>query len=90
MTNPTDPAQQKLVSVFSSPHELEARLIQDLLRSAGIESMITGEMLPNIYPLSFGDMAKRDVLVLESEAEEARRIIAEEHEPPGEEGQDED
>jgi hypothetical protein len=77
MSKETDLARQKLVQVYSTHDELQARMVQDLLRSAGIESMITGEMLPSLYPTNMGDMAKRNILVLESEAEEANRIIAE-------------
>jgi len=80
MSKATDLTRQKLVRVYSSHDELEARMVQDLLRSAGIESLITGEMLPSIYPLNMGELAKRDILVLESEAEEANRIIAEQEE----------
>ena len=77
MFKATDLSRQKLVRVYSSHDELEARMVQDLLRNAGIESLITGEMLPSLYPSNMGDLAKREILVLESEAEEANRIIAE-------------
>lgn len=83
MSKATDPARQKLVRVYSTHDELEALMVQDLLRSAGIESMITGEMLPSLYPTNMGDLAQRDILVLESEAEEANRIIAEQQEAGG-------
>ena len=79
MSKSTDLARQKLVRVYSSHDEMEARMVQDLLRNAGIESMITGEMLPSLYPTNMGDLANRDILVLESEAGEANRIIAEQH-----------
>ena len=83
MSKESDPAKQKLVRVFSTHDEMEARVVQDLLRSAGIESMITGEMLPSLYPTNMGDLAQRDILVLESEADEANRIIAEQPEAGG-------
>ena len=83
MSKATDPARQKLVRVYPTHDELEALMVQDLLRSAGIESMITGEMLPSLYPTNMGDLAQRDILVLESEAEEANRIIAEQQEAGG-------
>ena len=79
MSKETDLSKQKLVRVYSTHDELEARMVEDLLRNAGIESMITGEMLPSLYPTNMGDLANRDILVLESEAEEANRIIAEQH-----------
>jgi len=80
MIEPTDLSRQKLVRVFSTHSELEARMVQELLRNAGIESLINAEVPPSLFPLNLGDMANEDLLVLESEAEEARRIIAEQHE----------
>lgn len=79
MAKSTDLSRQKLSRVFSTDDELEARMIQGLLRNAGIESVINAEMAAGLYPFKIGGMAKQDVFVLESEAKEACRIIAEQH-----------
>ncbi len=84
MANPGNLSQQRLAPVYSTQDELEARMVQNLLRSAGIESMISGRLLPSHFPLKVGKLAKREILVLESEAEEASRLIAELHEAGGE------
>ena len=34
-------------------------MVQELLRSTGIESLVNGEMVPTLYPSSVGDLAKR-------------------------------
>lgn len=73
----SDRSREKLVAVYSTHNDLQARMVQDLLRDGGIESLITGEMLPTLYPSNVGDLAKREIMVLESEAQEAGRIIAE-------------
>jgi len=49
------------------------------LPAAGIESMITGEAQPSLYPLNMGEMGQRNIFVIESEVKEAARIITEQH-----------
>lgn len=85
MAKPEELAREKLVPVFSTQNELEAGMVQDLLRNAGIESLISGRLMPSHFPLNVGRLATREILVLESEAGTARRIIAEQHESGGEE-----
>ena len=87
MAKATDFSEQKLVPVHSTHDELEARMVQDLLRNSGIESMITGEVLPSLIPVNMGDLAQRDILVIESDAGKAAQIIAEQHQG-GEETQE--
>ena len=77
VASPGELSRQKLVQVYSTQDELEARMIQDLLRNAGIESLISGRLMPSHFPLNVGKLAIRETLVLESEADESRRIIAE-------------
>ena len=73
----------KLSCVFSSNDAMEAQLVQGLLQAAGIESVLYSRAVPGIFPL----LGKIDVLVSETKAGEALRIIAEiEENPP----QDED
>ncbi len=79
MAKATDLSRQKLVRVFSTHKELEARMVQELLRNAGIESLINAEVPPSLFPMNLGDLAKQDLLVLESDAPEAQRIIAEDY-----------
>ena len=84
MAKPGDRSQQKLVKVYTCQNEMEARMVQELLRHAGIESAVNSEMAPGIYPGTWGGWGGQDILVIESEAEEARRIISEQHEAGGE------
>jgi putative signal transducing protein len=83
MTHATDRSRQKLKQVFSTHNEIEARLVQELLRNAGIESVINAQIDSSLFPLNVGGLAKQDVLVLESDAGEAGRIIAEQEELGG-------
>jgi hypothetical protein len=82
MTTPNDPknpSQQKLVKVYTAYSEVEARMVQEVLSDAGIESVINADLAPGI--LSPMSVARQDILVLESVAPEAERILSELPEP---------
>ena len=65
---------EKLVEVFDTREESEAMVVQGLLESAGIESMISGtEATQEILPGVGGTV----VMVREERADEARRLIEE-------------
>ncbi|MBI3894903.1 MAG: DUF2007 domain-containing protein [Acidobacteria bacterium] len=83
MSKPTDLSRQKLTRVFSTDDELEARMIQELLRNAGIESIINAGFPPGIFPMKMGELAQQDIFVLESEASQAQQIISEQHKSNG-------
>ncbi len=84
MANTPDRSREKLTPVYSTQDEMEARMVQELLRTAGIESVTNALVDHSLFPLNVGRLAKRDILVLESDAAEARRIIAEQGEAGGE------
>lgn len=69
--------RQKLVRVFSTQDEVEACMVQEILQKAGIESIVNAKISPSVYPFSLGPLANRDILVLESDVQEAERMIAE-------------
>ena len=79
-----DCSRQKLTLVFSTNDELEAGMVQELLRNAGIESVINSPLVPSLFPLNVTSLAIKELFVLESEAEAAKRLIAEQHEGGGE------
>jgi hypothetical protein len=73
-------SRQKLVSVFTAGNETEARMVQELLRNSGIESLINAESAPGLFPVNFGELAKQSLMVVESDAARAKTIIAEQYE----------
>lgn len=79
-----DQSKQYAVPVFSTNDEMEARMVQELLRTNGIESALNSESAPGLFPVTTGKLANQQIMVLEAEAERASRIIAEEHEAGGE------
>ena len=52
-------------------------MVQEVLASAGIESMINAEVPPSLFPMNLGNLARKDILVTESAAAEAARLLAE-------------
>lgn len=65
--------EQELVEVFDTQDESEAMVIHGLLESAGIESVITGLDAPQSVLPGVGGVLVR---VAPEQAEEARRLIA--------------
>ena len=76
-----DHSREKLVKVYSTANEMEARMVQELLAEAGIESMINSEVPPSLFPMNLGTLATKDIFVADSAAAEARRILSELPEP---------
>ena len=75
-----NPARQELVKVYTAGDEMEARMVQELLENAGIESMLNARVAPGLFPSTWGDLARQDILVFAARAEEAKKIITEQHE----------
>ena len=72
---PGDRSQEKLVRVFVAQDELEARMIQELLHNSQIESLINAETAPGLFPASFGELGRHEILVTESCADQARELL---------------
>ncbi len=66
----TDPDLSKLVPVFWAESEIEGRVAQNLLRASGIESVLRRQVVSVVFS------GACEILVLDSQGEEARRIIA--------------
>ena len=67
----SEPDQSKLLPVFSARNEIEGRLVQDMLEAGGIQSILRRQVSSILFP------GTCEILVLESNAEGAGRIIAE-------------
>jgi hypothetical protein len=71
-TSPQPDPNEKLVQVFDTEQENEAIVVQGLLESAGIESDLKSlDAVQDAFP-GVGGMV---ILVRESDADEARKII---------------
>ena len=71
---------EKLVKVFDSEDESEAVVVKGLLDAAGIDNDLTAAaMIQDMFP-GLGGMI---ILTREEDADEARRVIAENRQLPG-------
>ena len=71
-----DLSRQKLMAVFATQDAMEAQIVQGLLHAAGIESVVNSELPSSLFPLQMGQIALLEILVLESQAEQASQIIS--------------
>lgn len=70
--------QEKLVKVYRAAGEAEAQVIKGLLESEGISVLLQYESVGRVYGLTVDGMGEVRVMVWDSMAEEAKRLIAEE------------
>jgi hypothetical protein len=66
---------QKLVEVYKAQTEMEAQVIRGLLESFGIPSSLKANAAPSVHMFTYDGMAEVKVMVLESQAEEAKGLI---------------
>ena len=66
---------EKLVEVYRASGELEANLIKGLLESNGIPCILKSDAAFSVHAFTVDGMGEVKIAVLESMAEEARRII---------------
>jgi hypothetical protein len=68
-----------MVEVYKARTEMEAQIIKGLLESFGIPSYLKSHAAPSVHWFTIDGMAEVRVMVLESMAEEAHRLIKEEN-----------
>jgi len=66
----------RAVVVHTVQGPIEAEIVQTCLRSCGIESTTQGLAAQSVHPFTVDGMGKIKILVIESDAEAARRTIA--------------
>ncbi|HEX7137867.1 MAG TPA: ribonuclease III [Vicinamibacterales bacterium] len=65
----------ELVVIFTTPSDIEARVIQSLLEAHGLMAVTSSGMSRAVFPLSVDRASDVRIAVHESEVDEARRII---------------
>ena len=66
---------EKLVEAYRASGEMEAHVIKGLLESHGIRCILKSDAAFSVHAFTVDGMGEVTVSVLESEAEEAKRII---------------
>jgi hypothetical protein len=69
--------REKLVEVYRATGNMEAQVIKSLLESFGIPCLLKSNAAQSIHVFTVDGLAEVRVMVRESMAEEARRLIAE-------------
>ena len=64
-----------LIVVFRSSSDIEARVVQGLLESHGLESMLSQGSPRSIFPVQLDGIAEIKISVRSEDADEARRLI---------------
>jgi len=67
---------KKLVDVYTANGEIEAHIIKGKLESNGIPCMLRSHAAGSVHVFTVDGMGEVKVAVLESQAEEARKILA--------------
>jgi hypothetical protein len=80
----------KTVVVHTVQGSIEAEIVQTCLRSCGIESTTQGLAVQSVHPFTVDGMGKIKILVMEKDAEAARRTIAQFLESNSESSPDQD
>lgn len=67
--------QEKLVQVYKAAGEAEAQIIKGLLESNGIPCLLKSRVAPSVHVFTVDGLGEVKVMVKESMAEEAMRLI---------------
>ena len=70
--------QAKMIEVYRATGEAEAQIIKGLLESNGIRCLLKSNAAPSVHVFAIDGMGEVKVMVGESVAEKARRLIGEE------------
>ena len=68
----------KLVEVYRAAGEAEAQIIRGLLESNGIPCLLKSLAAPSVHVFTVDGMGEVEVMVKESRAKEAKRLVGEE------------
>ena len=66
---------QKLIEVYQANGEMEAQVIKGLLESYGIPCLLKSKAAPSVHTFTVDGMGEVKVMVRESMAEEAKKLI---------------
>ena len=67
--------KDKLVKVYTAQGEMDAQVIRGLLEACGIRSLMVGNAALSMQPFVMDGMGRINIMVDETQAEEARKII---------------
>jgi len=69
---------EELVPLASFQGEYEAKIVQSILKSGGIESILKGDIVQGVHPITVDGLGMVTVYVFRKDLEEARAVLEEE------------
>lgn len=66
---------EKIVEVYQAKGEIEAQVIKGLLESYGVPCLLKSTAAPSVHTFTVDGMGEVKVMVRESMAEKARKLI---------------
>ena len=66
---------EKLIEVYQAKGEIEAQVIKGLLESYGVPCLLKSTAAPSVHTFTVDGMGEVKVMVRESMAEKARKLI---------------
>jgi len=66
----------KMVAVYQATGEAEAQIVKGLLESNGIHCLLRSNAAPSVHAFATDGMGEVKVMVAETTAEEARKLVA--------------
>jgi hypothetical protein len=75
---------EDLVEVYHAHNQMEAQVIKGLLESFGIPCILKSNAAPSVHLLTVDGMSEVRIMVLESQAMQARELINQKDPPPDE------
>jgi len=70
---------EKLVEVYKARTEMEAQVIKGLLESFDIPCVLKSNAAPSVHMFTMNGLAEVKVMVLDSRADEAKKLIVSEN-----------
>jgi hypothetical protein len=67
--------KNKMVEVYKATSEMEAQVIKGLLESYGIPSLLKSHAAPSVHMFTIDGMGEVKVMVMDSLADRAKRLI---------------
>ena len=68
-------SNEELVMLASFQGEYEAKIVQGLLESGGIQSVIKGDLVQGVLPITVDGLGKMTVYVLRKDLDEAGDVL---------------
>ena len=68
--------KEELVALASFQGEYEAKIVQGILESGGIQTVVKGDLVQGVHPITVDGLGMMTVYVRRKDFEEARAVLA--------------